>query len=879
MGGRRARAAMHEFLVPVPKDANGDPRQDLMKIVGGDTEATAPDHQAGAAVELYGYSLPVYPQAILQPGSGQLTEALGAFAVGRAINDSGTRPISITFQGGGGGGGGSLPIGDGFDQTWAGDIELGDPVTSPRFPPAAASDEIASTFAASGGYALLVQRRLRFRLDTTNPGTISNDAEVGGVEVIRYTSRQGNRLRGIQRAAALDIQTQDDQNGFFERGQARQFVTKWAQWMQTESISVNELPNYFLYVVPISIPVSGNVDETPDLVKWVQLYQQGGDDAETEWVRYNLAQEGFVIRAEQHAWDQLRYALTQQTALDVIGVPEGGRDLSDVVQALRDPFLPPTDDGRRRIGYVDPVELKFPACYAARQALAFRGDPFTGTSSHAQPASTLVLPCHRFEFDWPGYGLSAPRAGRSDRVALVQGTARAEGHAPGVEWHTVNWAVRHYGWDAVNEESTSDQPDPLRERQGDWPFQLVAFQGPLRAAYLGLSTTSRDEANLQDSRFLDRIVKFPSGELPAAEVDVARIGASAAGDYTQFKGLVDEVALTARAALARPLDQNLGEEDSSFFVRPDVAMTPQGVMVQAKPRQWADYGRYEQFPETGGLLMIDGEILAFESYAPGTGEVTVAPGGRGLLGTQARGHDEGAVVQFLEQVPAGILASSFGERDRELELQALGGLPRDGGTVLVGTELLHYTWTTGDTTLAMPGFVDPESSSNAERGVFRGRYGTTPTSVAAGTPVIRFPFRYWDRHRDRVVDPESSFVQFTLDDGPAYFESFGWEEDLQDAQIDLKCYVRIDGHGKWSDDPDTTDGLYLFDDGQPDGKLNPIQRYGERFEARFVQVFEPGAFDPVEFRAQAWKKAPTLRSYVVHYAGETRILSERVTAR
>jgi hypothetical protein len=44
-------------------------------------------------------------------------------------------------------------------------------------------------------------------------------------------------------------------------------------------------------------------------------------------------------------------------------------------------------------------------------------------------------------------------------------------------------------------------------------------------------------------------------------------------------------------------------------------------------------------------------------------------------------------------------------------------------------------------------------------------------------------------------------------------------------------------------------------------------------------VYRPGAFDPVQFLQQAWKRAPTIRYYVTTYQGEPRILSERVTAR
>src|SRR5690606_15295819 len=124
--------------------------------------------------------------------------------------------------------------------------------------------------------------------------------------------------------------------------------------------------------------------------------------------------------------------------------------------------------------------------HAARGPLRFRGDPTTGTSSHAFPAQARILPVHRFEFAWGGYGLSAPRAGRNDRIGLDQGTRREEGQVPGVEWRTGNWAVRHYGSDPVDPHSTTGRQlnDP-RQRVGDRPFQLVGFKDPVRDGYVG----------------------------------------------------------------------------------------------------------------------------------------------------------------------------------------------------------------------------------------------------------------------------------------------------------------------------------------------------------------------------------------------------------
>ncbi|MEY2981924.1 MAG: hypothetical protein RL562_2151 [Planctomycetota bacterium] len=882
VGGRRARATMREFAINVPENGEGDPRQDLLAIVNGDLEAVVPNHPSGSAVELYGYAIPVYPRRILIPGGARLTDSLGAFSIARAVNRAGINPITIDVANRN-----PILIGEGFDEAWTGDIDLGNPevIVGGSVPPPA-DEQIAAGFPQSGGYAILVQRRLSIRLVSNNPGQLATTPEIGGVEVIRYASRTGTTLKNIQRAVQLPVNFVTDQNGFFVPQQPRNFVVDWSETMVVrdpnagEVVPFDELPLYMLFVVPISVPFNGTLDDDPEFINWLQIRTEGGDDADTEWVRYNaIMDRQHAVRADQAAFELVRFRLTQQTSLQQLGVTTGGLDPNQVT-LLRDPWAPPTDDGRRRIGYIDPIEIRYPAIHEARRALGFRGDPFTGTSSHPQPANAQVLPVHRFEFDWPGYGLGTPRAGRGDRVALIPGSARQDGEVPGVEWHTVNWSVRHYEWDQVQADAsgTQNRVEP-RQRRGDWPFQLVAFQAPIRSGiFIGEGTSSRGEENRLDTRFLDRMVKFPSGELPAGDPDEAWFGAPVHADGAPSRGLLDEVTYVARRAQPRPLDQQLTENANSFFVRPNVILTPAGPLVNLRPRQADNWGD-ESFPRQGGLLAIDGEILAYDQYDPQSGEVRIAPEGRGLLNTVVRAHDEGAVVQFLEHIPAAILTNSLSNQDDTIAVQSLGGLPRGGGTVLLGTELLHYTWTRGDVELGMPRFFDPDQGRRSSQGMFRGRYGTNPASASSGSVAIYFPFRYWDRYFPQADDPESAFCQVSMADGPVWFDRFGWREDQEDATVGVQCLVRIDERAPFTADPETTDGLWLWEEGEVGGFPHRVRRFGERFEARFEHVYRPGAFDPILFRANSWKRAPSIREFVLTYEGETRVLEEKVTAR
>ena len=107
----------------------------------------------------------------------------------------------------------------------------------------------------------------------------------------------------------------------------------------------------------------------------------------------------------------------------------------------------------------------------------------------------------------------------------------------------------------------------------------------------------------------------------------------------------------------------------------------------------------------------------------------------------------------------------------------------------------------------------------------------------------------------------------------------GWREEETDPLVDVHCYVRVDGRGRFSDDPDVTEGLFLFTDGDPNDRTNPIGAAGSRLELRFVTVYRSGAFDPDQFLRQSWKRAPSIEWFIVTYEGDGRILSERITTR
>ncbi len=862
VGQRGARQAPAEMRPAIPVDANGQPSVDIGDLnQQGINLDVFPEHPVGSLVELYGYSALLSEDSPMQPGVTQLSGAIGAFAVARGFVTNPTLiSVSVPTTGQ------SFPVGRGLDASTSGELQLAAPVpTGTTYPPAAAAAEITDAFPATGGYALLVQRLIFFQTDTPGATTTGTTA-VGGVEVIRYTSRQGNKLNGVQRGQRLpgnDALIRSDQYD----GTARPFVTDWPdgwQWGNTQS-KWDDVPTLILWVVPISLPVADpSAVWDPDVTKlteWLQLLPKSGSQDDIEWVRYDTLTGNQVVRANRAAWDRLRYELTNTNVVDTVRVgPLGaGSSPTGVVTAPWGTVVPTSG----YIGYTPRLESTYPQIQSARRALGFRGDPFTGTSSHAHPNST-VMQCQRLQLNWGNWGAFTGRTGRHDRVALIGGSRATGQTRPVVEWHTVTWTARRYNSDNLQKDRTPP------ELFGPWPFQLVAFADGVRGQFLG---PPRDTA-VTDVRQYDRLVKFPSGELPAAYCGEVAVGAGV-GNQQPMRGFVDELEVVQHPLLDMVVEDAFAADARVFRV-------DRGLAFAGGPPLYLGVDPSAALPPGGGLLTIDGEILAYQSRADG--EITIAQNGRGLLNTEARGHDRGARVHFLTHRPAAILAGAVGNREEKLPVQAVGALPRNGGLLLLGRELLHYTWirAQGDqVTLEMPRWLPPgdDEHSPQARGLFRGAFGTTVQTGSSGEAVIAFPFRFWDRHRERSDDPELAYFQLTTNEAPQWFESVRWRQETAYARVQVVCLVRTDGRAPWSAEPQQTPGLWRFVGSGDDGAPHRIAAQAARLEVRFAVAYQPGVIDLASFAAHGWKTSVRVRDVRVDYDGQGCIFDERVTER
>jgi hypothetical protein len=294
--------------------------------------------------------------------------------------------------------------------------------------------------------------------------------------------------------------------------------------------------------------------------------------------------------------------------------------------------------------------------------------------------------------------------------------------------------------------------------------------------------------------------------------------------------------------------------------------------------------------------MIGDELIGYDSYDPGGGTITVAQGGRGILGSQARAHGAYESAIFLHAVGVSQLTGAMSAGSSVIEVEDPTKFP-PFGTLLIEDELVHFTRNTG-ARLEMPEFEDDSwgTSPSGETGVyaavrrgngiFRGRYGTMANAHASGHLVFRFPYRYWDRWVVGSDAPELFYIQCDEEAQSAFWRRVFWKEELPVPNVTIECLARLDGRSRWSAQPNKADGLWLFsrptsaaDAKDSGGDGNPVLRLGERLELRFGVRYGSGSFDPIAnpttndlHRSDSWKVTPRLRAIAVERFAANRIL-------
>lgn len=797
---------------------------------GSDTMTGALDsvHPAGAGVELYGYSS--WLSTDIPPGGASISGDIGPFSV--AVSPVAEMPISLLSLMGF-----SFEVGQGIDGAWIGDLELA--------PMAAGDPYYEEAFQSDGGYALLFQRR-------TGWEDVSG-ARIGGWEVVRYTARANGAITIIERNVMTPGFALSPSGVVSSTGNS--FIGEWAPFIVNfEGEPIMDLPEWRLYVMPISIKGSSLSDITylgPDEEhsEFVQLYTPG-DSESTEWVRYDSIFNNCFLRDDWSAINRAVGAYVINENFDIPEEPPGGGGGGGGGGGMFLPRQDPWSDWAftRTIG--QPIDDRDTTLEAIRLAFDFRG--VLGTFDHAQTAGTSLVPVFRTVRGagaWTGY------VGRLDRVAVMQPGSDGVSNP---QWFTVEWGA-------------PSRPTDDRIHQN---ANYVAFQQTPGIPFLHTDLSSINPAEDGfDPRMIARLCKFPSGERPS-HLQILNLGGSSTAGT--FQGFIDEVQMMTAGGMGPP---QLMTARGAFVLEEDLSATEVDslelndyALVVATQRYYAQSsGAYFSLLQSSGLIDIDGERIAYSDFDPGTGLMTLAPNGRGVHGTEPRGHAAGASVNIVDGRPSTVLSAALEAEGEFISTDSTSGFAARP-LLLVGDELMHPTLPMfGGTGFSMPRRRPrPDQDDDGGEALLRGRFGTLPAAHQIGTLVYSMPVRWEDRWIPQCNDPGGAWFQLGFHEPEAFWRGLRFNADLPDSSHHIRVAVRA-GTADWEDEPGVSPGLLQLESKDMHKGMLPINLASDRLELRFSFDWDTGAFDAVDFLSTGWLQAPRLRDILIDYMAESRV--------
>ena len=496
----------------------------------------------------------------------------------------------------------------------------------------------------------------------------------------------------------------------------------------------------------------------------------------------------------------------------------------------------------------EPVDDRDAGLELARQLFRFRGVVNTYDHAHATGASLIpVFRTYRSSGPWSGF------VGRLDRVAVMQ-----PANALPPEWFTVEWG--------------SVPPiDPRLPNGVTW----VAFREDpgLPAIASDPSTLDPTQASF-DPRLVARLIKFPSGERPLL-LDTLALGSDTGGEVVPFPGILDEVSVhtvvgmgspavaLSRGALILAEDLEATEEDQ-------LTLNTFALVIGVQRMYASNPGDFLALLPASGLLDLDGERIAYSELDSASGEVTLSPSGRGLHGTEPRGHAAGTSVRIVDGRAATTLTSDLEVGETNFPLQNTSGFS-SWSLLLVDEELVHTPLILPGGSLGMPRLAPSDPSGDPGDGLLRGRFGTVPSAHAEGSLVYSFPTRFADRWIPLGVDlAEAAWFELSFDEPGAWWRGLRYEVELPGAGQRMHVLARS-ASAKWGDIPGQTAGYLRIDEHFESGGLAPLGLTSDRLDLRFYFDWDVGSFDPVTFTSTGWLREPRLRNVLVDYMAEARV--------
>lgn len=839
----------------------------------------ANDHPETESVELYGYTCPLRSD-VIPTGDFDLGDNLGRFWVAMVdpqgsnlnIQPISVKPENASYS--------EVTIGEGFYSSDTDTLPLKDMDGSPM------GQEGMNAFSTNGGYAVVFTElpsdiTVTFKGpggtvvtrtygpengdgDRRTSGTPNADHYLNGFSVIRYGAYTGSTLTGVvwgesgghpngkpkafMKEASDEFQNASGSGGGGRGGSGakfnflakRCFITKYLKGY----LSATEIEEVRVFVFPISVSLgTSSIDVfeeyysyqyTPDrdLSEFVQISLDfnGTRNNETEWIRYDSI-DGDAFCRENQKWVELAYnVLSPEKQLDVLQ-------------------------------NIDPLNVSD----AVNREINFRAQHGTPHSYHG--TGSKVLPVFQVHHS------SVSRPGRHDALTLVSSDPDTEPEPAQINY------CNCYGSAAYNDEELNAVAlIGLRSGvAGDYP-RVDYDMSEVRKNVADGTATGADLALAYgiESRDLTRVVKFPSGELPNKIPDVFVLGGSILGLPSPGRGCMDEVRFKSFETPTKSehelpriarfvLGQELEEDEKGDLRLLHNALRYNRHIIHNPLLE--PFEILKSLPQDAGLLQIGDEIIAYTDVDWEEGIILIAPEGRGVFGTEPGHHGIWEPVHLLNFPTLSILENALSDDDPIVHIRDPEGFPF-GGVVLIEQELIGYT-RIDDGLLTMPEEV---GSGYWSRGLLRGRYGTEPGRHPSGALVFGLPIRYPDLYTPGADIPEQAYFPLSLAAPGAYFGRITWKEESPGPAASLKVQAKLGGRGTWTQSPEDSRDIYFFEQKVGPGKVNAMNRQGDRLDLRVFTQYAPGAFDPVDFASNGWKYAPVLRRMGVEYIQPTRVL-------
>jgi hypothetical protein len=848
----------------------------------GQRGTRALDHSTGAPVRLFGYSiLPRGPDQgaarAIPAGQVTLSDTLGPMTPA-TFAENATIQVSIPVAGGL-----SVPL----------RINVHDPSAPGGNTMTLLSDARGTLdfdcFPASGGYVLIVSRSVSVA------GSSVNGLPVGSVELARYESRSGNQLQGltaVTNPANPGLVTWANSGGVPADPGQLNGLPEFFLNRQIHPVRVlpagsgpNSIPgvDFLSCVIPISVHVS-NPDgvQTPENVN-----DPGGSntginrwDTEPEFVEVGLYD---LDNLTNHDVEWIRYHHKD----------ERGNLLCDEVR-----FLALVSTYMRTVHLGQPQGI-FGSDQFVDLALPLRRQCGTDQLSDGRPsAGSRLVPCIRTvtygstrnvtsaQGGTPMNGARWSSAGWGDEVT-IEGTSGRDRVNATVSWAALDQIQTSYGV-APNQISI-----PISRQGAEQGF--ISLTDNLNQEYRQRALPGNGEAQTRD-RYV-RILKFPSGELPEMRGARAFIGGSIDGEVASEDSIVDEVRITpfeperyilwdhSGMGLASQtpsgrtgIDANTDEipiANVRWVVSPPVnfGANPRFYILADGRKIHIDEGLRGLPQNDAGIVRIGEELIAFRRIGNGASGAPALLGcERGILGTMATPHGFGADVAYLDFKDASMLANAADATTESFDLTRARVFPASEGTVLINSELIHYTQIQGNR-LLMP--LRVTEAGESQGGLFRGRFGTGAQAHSAESLVYDMPFRYWDRYVPGQDSAELAYYGFSLDLQSAFYHTLALEVERPQDSLAAEVVVRLDSQTPWTA-PIGSPGLFHFPLERVGEEILPINQSGDGLSVRVHFTYQTGAFDPVTMESHGWKSSPILKSVRLRYLDQTRVLEREV---